>query len=112
MKRLTSLLCIFLLGTALTFGETPDEFLDSYEDLVERALDLDSSDPDMEELAEIKAEYTKLTKRVNKVKSKMTNEQIQLYYKLKAKYQKKMTTLKAKRSYDRAKGWIKGLLGD
>jgi len=108
MKRMYVFLFAALFGLA-TFAETPSQFLDRYENLVERVEDLDSDDIDQEELDKLKKEYNDLTKEFNGVKSKMNNDEVEKYYRYKARYQKKIATISAKRTSSKVKGWVKGI---
>ena len=94
---------------ATAFAQTPEQFLDRYEAFVEKVEDLDSGDVDQELLAEYKKEYNKLTKEFNQYKSKMSNDEMQQYYRFKARYQKKIATISAKRTGSKVKGWVKGM---
>lgn len=98
-----------LLGIATLFAQDVNDFMERYEAVVERAMDLNSSDYDSTELQEVKKEYDKLTRQVDKYKKQMTNEDLKKYYKLKAKYQKKMATISAKRGASKVSGWFRGL---
>ena len=67
MKRMYIFLFAALMGVATAFAQTPEQFLDRYEALVEKVEELDSSDVDQEELADLKKQYDKLTKEFNQL---------------------------------------------
>ena len=46
---------------------------------------------------------------INQYKSKMSNDELQQYYRFKARYQKKIATISAKRTGSKVKGWVKGM---
>lgn len=109
MKRIAVFLFAALMGVTTVMGDDVTEFMTRYEQVILDIEDFDSSDFDPVELDSVKARYGRLTRQVDRVKPHMKDKDMEQYYKLKARYQKKLTTLKAKRGAKKVIGWVKGL---
>lgn len=112
MKKFIVLFIIVLINASTVFAQNAEvkDFLSRYEQMVTSFEDINTDKIDSEKVDSIKVVYKKLTKEVNKYKSLMSNDELENYYALKARYQKKLTVLKAKRSASAIKGWVKGMV--
>lgn len=91
-------------------AKTPEQdYLNRYQTLVEKVEAIETDNVDYEKLDTLKGEYKALTKELSKHKANMTNIELEQYYNLKARYQKKVAIIKTKRSGTAIKGWVKGL---
>ena len=110
MKRLLLLLLALTLNCSLLLAQNSDDFLDRYAALVEKVETLDNDGTDQASLEAIKKEYEKLNKEIETIRKEMTNKEIKQYYKLKARYLKKISKIKAKRGYSALKGVLEGIM--
>lgn len=103
----------FTMISAMTASaqNTPaQEFMGKYKNMVESVEALNPEKPDTEKLDSLKTVYKQLTKEVSTVKKMMASTELEEYYKLKGRYQKKIAVMKAKRSASAVKGWVEGMV--
>lgn len=100
-----------LIGLSVVMADDVSKFMDRYEQVVEDIEAIDSKDYEPATLDSIRSRYDKLTDEVDKVKPEMKDNDRERYYKLKARYQKKLAVLKAKRGAKSVIGWVKGVIG-
>lgn len=87
------------------------DYLDRYAAFIVRFEKVDNSNADPCQLDSLKREYKALTKELSKHKKNMTTDDLECYYTLKGRYQKKMTIIKTRRNASAFKGWVKGVTG-
>lgn len=114
MKKFSFLLVALLMNAATIFADSnaAKDFLQRYEALVTSVEALNTDNVDRDKVDSLKTVYKKLTKEVSKHKSDMTNAELEQYYVLKSRYQKKIAIIKTKRSASAIKGWVKGMMNE
>lgn len=112
MKRIMFLIVAMLINAATLMAQNADvkDFLDRYEKLVVSVEAVKTDSVDKERVDSLKAEYKKLTKEVSKHRMEMSNSELEKYYLLKGRYQKKIAIIKTKRGASAVKGWVKGMM--
>lgn len=107
-KFLLTLLAVMMISITAS-AQNKDAFLDRYETFVETVVESDLNEIGNAAVERYKQKYNALSKEVEKYRKQMSNDDLQRYYKLKARYQKKMATYSAKRQGSKVKGYVKGL---
>ena len=113
MKRMAVLLLAATLGMGVAKAQdSAEECMSKYEQVVKDIEGLNTDDYDPVELDSIRSRYERVSDKVSKVRSSLSDKQLKRYYSLKARYQKKLAMLRAKRGARAVEGWIRGMTGN
>lgn len=97
---------------SLSFADKNEDFLEDFSTFVNEVVRANNDTLTAVTIAKYEARYKELN---NKYKDyfcdEMNDSQLKQYAQLRASYQKKVITFKAKRKATKVSGWVKGVVG-
>lgn len=112
MKKILMLMVLAVSMPSLSFADKNEDFLEDFSTFVNEVVRANNDTLTAVTIAKYEARYKELN---NKYKDyfcdEMNDSQLKQYAQLRASYQKKVITFKAKRKATKVSGWVKGVVG-